>query len=94
MGRCPDLPPTCALNTVRQEGQCSKPSVNDFAGGTATFLIMGPGCTRACPYSTSTFDKSGARFLMRRTAAAGRGESISVIHSGTSASWRSVLSHV
>ncbi|MGA0279924.1 MAG: lipoyl synthase, partial [Vulcanococcus sp.] len=29
-----------------------------FAGGTATFLIMGPGCTRACPYCDIDFDKS------------------------------------
>ncbi|MEB3316648.1 MAG: lipoyl synthase, partial [Cyanobacteriota bacterium] len=29
-----------------------------FAGGTATFLIMGPGCTRACPYCDIDFDRS------------------------------------
>jgi len=37
------------LNTVCQEASC--PNIGEcFAAGTATFLIMGPHCTRACPY--------------------------------------------
>ena len=45
------------LNTVCQEASC--PNIGEcFAGGTATFLIMGPGCTRACPYCDIEFDKS------------------------------------
>ena len=45
------------LNTVCQEASC--PNIGEcFAAGTATFLIMGPGCTRACPYCDIDFDKS------------------------------------
>ena len=45
------------LNTVCLEASC--PNIGEcFAGGTATFLIMGPGCTRACPYCDIDFDKS------------------------------------
>ncbi len=45
------------LNTVCQEASC--PNIGEcFAAGTATFLIMGPGCTRACPYCDIAFDKS------------------------------------
>ena len=45
------------LNTVCQEASC--PNIGEcFAGGTATFLIMGPACTRACPYCDISFDKS------------------------------------
>nr|YP_002049200.1 lipoyl synthase [Paulinella chromatophora]B1X4X1.1 RecName: Full=Lipoyl synthase, organellar chromatophore; AltName: Full=Lipoate synthase; Short=LS; Short=Lip-syn; AltName: Full=Lipoic acid synthase [Paulinella chromatophora]ACB42990.1 lipoyl synthase [Paulinella chromatophora] len=45
------------LNTVCEEASC--PNIGEcFAGGTATFLIMGPGCTRACPYCDIDFDKS------------------------------------
>jgi lipoic acid synthetase len=45
------------LNTVCQEASC--PNIGEcFAGGTATFLIMGPGCTRACPYCDIDFDRS------------------------------------
>ena len=44
------------LNTVCQEASC--PNIGEcFAGGTATFLIMGPGCTRACPYCDIDFDR-------------------------------------
>ena len=40
------------LNTVCQEASC--PNIGEcFASGTATFLIMGPGCTRACLLYTS-----------------------------------------
>ena len=42
------------LNTVCQEASC--PNIGEcFASGTATFLIMGPGCTRACPYCDIDF---------------------------------------
>ena len=45
------------LNTVCQEASC--PNIGEcFANGTATFLIMGPGCTRACPYCDIDFDRS------------------------------------
>ena len=45
------------LNTVCQEASC--PNIGEcFACGTATFLIMGPGCTRACPYCDIDFDRS------------------------------------
>ena len=45
------------LNTVCQEASC--PNIGEcFASGTATFLIMGPGCTRACPYCDINFDRS------------------------------------
>ena len=45
------------LKTVCQEASC--PNIGEcFAGGTATFLIMGPGCTRAGPYCDIDFDKS------------------------------------
>jgi lipoic acid synthetase len=45
------------LNTVCQEASC--PNIGEcFASGTATFLIMGPGCTRACPYCDIDFDKT------------------------------------
>ncbi|MFM7550465.1 MAG: lipoyl synthase, partial [Cyanobacteriota bacterium] len=45
------------LTTVCQEASCT--NIGEcFAGGTATFLIMGPGCTRACPYCDIDFDKS------------------------------------
>ena len=52
-----DLLVDLKLNTVCQEASC--PNIGEcFAGGTATFLIMGPGCTRACPYCDIDFDKS------------------------------------
>ena len=45
------------LNTVCQEASC--PNIGEcFSSGTATFLIMGPGCTRACPYCDIAFDRS------------------------------------
>nr|AUG32539.1 lipoyl synthase [Paulinella longichromatophora] len=45
------------LNTVCEEASC--PNIGEcFARGTATFLIMGPACTRACPYCDIHFDKS------------------------------------
>ncbi len=44
------------LNTVCEEASC--PNIGEcFSHGTATFLIMGPACTRACPYCDIDFDK-------------------------------------
>ncbi|MFN5514235.1 MAG: lipoyl synthase [Cyanobacteriota bacterium] len=44
------------LNTVCEEASC--PNIGEcFQAGTATFLIMGPACTRACPYCDIDFDK-------------------------------------
>jgi lipoic acid synthetase len=57
IGAIADLLVDLKLNTVCQEASC--PNIGEcFAGGTATFLIMGPGCTRACPYCDIDFDKS------------------------------------
>jgi lipoic acid synthetase len=57
IGAVADLLLDLKLNTVCQEASC--PNIGEcFAGGTATFLIMGPGCTRACPYCDIDFDKS------------------------------------
>ncbi len=45
-----------ALNTVCEEASC--PNIGEcFHHGTATFLIMGPACTRACPYCDIDFEK-------------------------------------
>lgn len=45
-----------ALNTVCEEASC--PNIGEcFHAGTATFLIMGPACTRACPYCDINFEK-------------------------------------
>ncbi len=45
------------LNTVCEEASC--PNIGEcFNVGTATFLIMGPACTRACPYCDIDFDKT------------------------------------
>ncbi len=44
------------LNTVCEEASC--PNIGEcFQQGTATFLIMGPACTRACPYCDIDFEK-------------------------------------
>jgi lipoic acid synthetase len=57
IGAVADLLVDLKLNTVCQEASC--PNIGEcFAGGTATFLIMGPGCTRACPYCDIDFDRS------------------------------------
>ncbi len=45
-----------SLNTVCEEASC--PNIGEcFLSGTATFLIMGPACTRACPYCDIDFEK-------------------------------------
>jgi len=57
IGSVADLLLDLQLNTVCQEASC--PNIGEcFAGGTATFLIMGPGCTRACPYCDIDFDRT------------------------------------
>ena len=57
IGKVSDLLTDLQLNTVCQEASC--PNIGEcFASGTATFLIMGPGCTRACPYCDIDFDKT------------------------------------
>ncbi len=57
IGEISDLLSDLKLNTVCQEASC--PNIGEcFASGTATFLIMGPGCTRACPYCDIDFDKT------------------------------------
>ncbi len=44
------------LNTVCEEASC--PNIGEcFNSGTATFLIMGPACARACPYCDIDFEK-------------------------------------
>ncbi len=45
------------LNTVCEEASC--PNLGEcFGNRTATFLIMGPACTRACPYCDIDFSKA------------------------------------
>ncbi len=45
-----------SLNTVCEEASC--PNIGEcFSVGTATFLIMGSACTRACPYCDIDFEK-------------------------------------
>ena len=57
IGAVADLLVDLKLNTVCQEASC--PNIGEcFAGGTATFLIMGPACTRACPYCDIATDRS------------------------------------
>ena len=57
IGNTANLLKDLKLNTVCQEASC--PNIGEcFASGTATFLIMGPGCTRACPYCDINFDRS------------------------------------
>ena len=57
IGEGADLLLDLKFYTVCQEASC--PNIGEcFAAGTATFLIMGPGCTRACPYCDIDFDKS------------------------------------
>ena len=57
IGNTANLLSDLKLNTVCQEASC--PNIGEcFASGTATFLIMGPGCTRACPYCDIDFDRS------------------------------------
>lgn len=56
VGTVKDILRDLALNTVCEEASC--PNIGEcFNAGTATFLIMGPACTRACPYCDIDFEK-------------------------------------
>ncbi|WP_375500810.1 lipoyl synthase [uncultured Nostoc sp.] len=56
IGNVKDILRDLALNTVCEEASC--PNIGEcFKAGTATFLIMGPACTRACPYCDIDFEK-------------------------------------
>ncbi|UFP96714.1 lipoyl synthase [Gloeobacter morelensis] len=56
VGAVKDILRDLALNTVCEEASC--PNIGEcFKAGTATFLIMGPACTRACPYCDINFEK-------------------------------------
>lgn len=56
VGSVKDILRDLNLNTVCEEASC--PNIGEcFNVGTATFLIMGPACTRACPYCDIDFDK-------------------------------------
>jgi lipoyl synthase len=56
VGNVKDTLRDLALNTVCEEASC--PNIGEcFNQGTATFLIMGPACTRACPYCDIDFEK-------------------------------------
>ncbi|MBF2097033.1 MAG: lipoyl synthase [Gloeomargaritaceae cyanobacterium C42_A2020_066] len=57
VGTVKDILRDLGLNTVCEEASC--PNIGEcFSQGTATFLIMGPACTRACPYCDIDFDKT------------------------------------
>ncbi|MGB0564341.1 MAG: lipoyl synthase [Spirulinaceae cyanobacterium] len=56
VGSVKDILRDLELNTVCEEASC--PNIGEcFNAGTATFLIMGPACTRACPYCDIDFEK-------------------------------------
>ncbi len=56
VGQTKDILRDLSLNTVCEEASC--PNIGEcFNAGTATFLIMGPACTRACPYCDIDFEK-------------------------------------
>jgi len=56
VGSVKDILRDLDLNTVCEEASC--PNIGEcFSRGTATFLIMGPACTRACPYCDIDFEK-------------------------------------
>lgn len=56
VGNVKDILRDLGLNTVCEEASC--PNIGEcFSHGTATFLIMGPACTRACPYCDIDFEK-------------------------------------
>lgn len=56
VGAVKDILRDAHLNTVCEEASC--PNIGEcFQAGTATFLIMGPACTRACPYCDIDFEK-------------------------------------
>lgn len=56
VGQVKEILQDLSLNTVCEEASC--PNIGEcFHAGTATFLIMGPACTRACPYCDIDFEK-------------------------------------
>jgi lipoyl synthase len=56
VGNVKDILRDLQLNTVCEEASC--PNIGEcFSARTATFLIMGPACTRACPYCDIDFEK-------------------------------------
>ncbi|WP_448526768.1 lipoyl synthase [Parathermosynechococcus lividus] len=56
VGNVKELLRDLGLNTVCEEASC--PNIGEcFNEGTATFLMMGPACTRACPYCDIDFEK-------------------------------------
>ncbi len=56
IGAVQDVLRDLQLHTVCEEASC--PNIGEcFQAGTATFLIMGPACTRACPYCDIDFNK-------------------------------------
>ncbi|MFM8293191.1 MAG: lipoyl synthase [Microcystaceae cyanobacterium] len=56
VGQVKDILRDLTLNTVCEEASC--PNIGEcFQAGTATFLMMGPACTRACPYCDIDFEK-------------------------------------
>ncbi len=56
VGQVKEILRDLGLNTVCEEASC--PNIGEcFHAGTATFLIMGPACTRACPYCDIDFTK-------------------------------------
>ena len=56
VGKVKEILRDLSLNTVCEEASC--PNIGEcFNAGTATFLIMGPACTRACPYCDIDLDK-------------------------------------
>ncbi|MEO0406036.1 MAG: lipoyl synthase [Cyanobacteria bacterium P01_A01_bin.135] len=56
VGTVKDILRDLSLNTVCEEASC--PNIGEcFSRGTATFLIMGPACTRACPFCDIDFEK-------------------------------------
>lgn len=56
VGNVKDILRDLKLNSVCEEASC--PNIGEcFNHGTATFLIMGPACTRACPYCDIDFEK-------------------------------------
>ena len=56
VGSVKDILRDLSLSTVCEEASC--PNIGEcFNVGTATFLIMGPACTRACPYCDIDFEK-------------------------------------
>lgn len=56
VGQVKEILRDLGLNTVCEEASC--PNIGEcFQAKTATFLIMGPACTRACPYCDIDFEK-------------------------------------